>query len=371
MIVAVGVPTHTAAAGTPGGTPEVGTAATMCDGDGISGKRVQLMYVRAIGAPDRFAEMEPKIQGYADRIDAAVLEAAQRSGGVRHIRFAHYADCRPIVLNVGIPASEINEDVKVAAAVKALGYNRSDRKYLVFDEGSHDCGGGWNEPGGDDRPGSDNPLNSGPGWAVVDRGCSEDWAPGGHELLHSLGAVQSSAPHATRFGHCWDDQDILCYDDGGLPAGGLKVECPSADENIVDCNNDDYFNTAPAAGTYLAGHWNVANSQFLTSRGPGAPVYTGEKAVTTARAGATAYVTKYQLPDGRWTAKAKIVTNTGSPFYSSVLAVRTAAGVRYVPPAGVPRGTAAYVTVEANDVLDVKLCEGNKAAKSGCTATWW
>jgi hypothetical protein len=54
-----------------------------------------------------------------------------------------------------------------------------------------------------------------------------------------------------------------------------------------------------------------------------------------------------------------------------VLAVRTASGVRYVPPAGVPRGTAAYVTVELNSSVKFKLCEGTAAAKSGCTATWW
>ncbi|CCH32182.1 hypothetical protein ABZ816_34530 [Actinosynnema sp. NPDC047251] len=34
-------------------------------------------------------------------------------------------------------------------------------------------------------------------------------------------------------------------------------------------------------------------------------------------------------------------------------------------------GATAYVTIEANDALDVKPCEGNKAAKCGCTATWW
>ncbi|WP_433260541.1 ricin-type beta-trefoil lectin domain protein [Actinosynnema sp. CS-041913] len=345
-------------------------AAAICDGDGVTGKRVQLMYVRGIGEPDRFPEMESNIQGWADRIDAAVLEGAQRTGGVRHVRFVHHASCRPVVLNVAIPASELDNAEKVVDALKALGHNRTDRKYLVFDEGTHDCGLAWNDPGDSDEPGEDNPLNSGPGWAVIDRGCA-DWGPGGHELLHSLGGVQSSAPHGTEFGHCWDDQDIMCYDDGGLPDHGLKIECPSAEENIVDCNNDDYFNTAPADGTYLADHWNVADSQFLTARGPGSPVQVGNRAVTTARAGATAYATKYQLPDGRWTAKARIVTNAGSPFQSSVLAVRTSAGIRHVPPDGVPRGATAHVTVEANDVLDIKLCEGNADGNRGCTATWW
>ncbi|MEV0675153.1 hypothetical protein AB0I60_01380 [Actinosynnema sp. NPDC050436] len=345
-------------------------AGVICEGDGTTGKRVQLMYVHATGEPDRFPEVEPLVQEWADRIDAAVLESAQRTGGVRHIRFVHHADCRPVVLGVAVPASEIDDAERIATALKAQGHDRVDRKYLVFDDGSHDCGLGWNDPGDRDEPGPDNPLNSGPGWAVLDRGCS-DWAPGGHELLHALGAVQSSAPHGTPIGHCWDDQDILCYDDDSLPDHGLKIECPSADEDIVDCNNDDYFNTAPPPGSYLSDHWNLANSHFLTARGPGAPVATTSRTVTTARAGATANVTKYRLPDGRWTAKAAISTSAGSPFPSSVLAVRTSTGTRYVPISGVPRATTTHVTVEANDVVQVKLCEGTQAAPRGCTATWW
>ncbi|MFI7594326.1 hypothetical protein [Micromonospora sp. NPDC049359] len=350
--------------------PANAASTVVCVGDGVSGRRVQLVYVRPTGGTNRYPEMDPKIQDWATKIDAAYLEAAQRGGGVRHVIFVHSVACNPIVAYVEVPASEINNPEKVAAAMKARGYNRTDRIYLTFYQGTHECGLGWNDAGGSDSPSSGSPYNSGPGWAMIDEGCWA-WNNAGHELLHAMGAVQASAPHATAFGHCWDDQDILCYDDGGLPSGGLKNECPSAVGDIIDCNNDDYFNYAPAAGTYLASHWNVANSYYLTGFGPGAPVYTGTKTVATARAGANAYVTKYQLPDGRWTLKAKVVTNTSSPFYSAVLAVRTPSGVRYIPPSGVPRGSAEYVTVEANTSVEVKLCEGNAAAKGGCTATWW
>ncbi|ROT31861.1 peptidoglycan-binding protein [Micromonospora sp. HM5-17] len=57
----------------------------------------------------------------------------------------------------------------------------------------------------------------------------------------------------------------MCYDDGGIPnpPGDLVKSCPTAPENQVDCNHDDYFSTRPTAGSWLASHWNVANSQFL------------------------------------------------------------------------------------------------------------
>jgi hypothetical protein len=108
--------------------------------------------------------------------------------------------------------------------------------------------------------------------ARIDEGCWGEYDVRGsteaHELTHTLGAVLGGAPHATNYGHCWDTYDVMCYDDG--PGTELKVVCPRAHQQLLDCGHDDYFSTAPPAGSWLLTHWNVANSGFLAD-GSGNP----------------------------------------------------------------------------------------------------
>jgi len=237
-----------------------------CDGDGVSGKRVQLVYVHGDAQTDRYADLLPTFQEFSTEIDADFVEASTRlttAGGIRHVRFVHDASCHATVDDVTIPQSSMTDENAVSTAIAAQGYNRADRKYLVWWDADA-CGLSFGNPG-DDSPGADNGNNSGPNYSMLGaQGVCFGWPASAHELLHSLGAVQRSAPHATTNGHCWDDEDIMCYDDGGIPPGQtLTKVCAGAPENQIDCNEDDYFNTDPAPGSYLATHWNVANSEFL------------------------------------------------------------------------------------------------------------
>jgi hypothetical protein len=89
-----------------------------------------------------------------------------------------------------------------------------------------------------------------------------------HELSHNLGAVQNSAPHSTNAGHCFDERDIMCYDDDNVPSTfPLTTLCAVGTEfdfsELYDCNGDDYFNDSPAAGSYLAQNWNSYDSVYL------------------------------------------------------------------------------------------------------------
>jgi hypothetical protein len=86
-----------------------------------------------------------------------------------------------------------------------------------------------------------------------------------HEITHTLGAVQDSAPHASGASHCWDEHDVMCYADGGpyYQNGGAPQTLCNQTEQAYDCGQDDYFNYSPAPGSYLATHWNAARSTFM------------------------------------------------------------------------------------------------------------
>jgi hypothetical protein len=116
----------------------------------------------------------------------------------------------------------------------------------------------------DDRDSQDNYNNAGPAYARVDAPC---WGYAeAHELLHTLGAVQDSAPNSSGAGHCVDENDTMCYVDTSGTA--MTNACPSFPSWQVDCSLDDYFNAAPPEAGYLATHWNVADSAFLEGAPP-------------------------------------------------------------------------------------------------------
>jgi hypothetical protein len=87
-----------------------------------------------------------------------------------------------------------------------------------------------------------------------------------HELGHNLGAVNNSAPNSSNAGHCVDEYDVMCYRDAD--GTRLRTVCPDrAHDQRLDCEHDDYYHTDPSPGSYLATHWNVADSQFLVHGG--------------------------------------------------------------------------------------------------------
>lgn len=150
----------------------------------------------------------------------------------------------------------------------AKGYNRTDRKYVVWwDGGMHPFACGEGTFVNDEQPGQGNGNNAGPDFAVVYKpqaggGVFCGWPTVLHEMGHTLGAVMNGAPNATGGWHCRDENDVMCYEDG--PGVTTFTACPGSTQHF-DCNGDDYFNPAPAQGSYLATHWNTYNSVWLES----------------------------------------------------------------------------------------------------------
>lgn len=242
-----------------------------CYGDGTSGARVQAVYAVPAGSPDRYSTVAPSIARWAAETDQVFAESAKKTGGVRHVRYVTDSNCALVVQKVVLSASGDDTFANTLAEMRALGFTRPDRKYMVWMESTVLCGiAGYYF---DDRPGQDNYNNgTAPGqvgrtdsgcWGLASRGSSVE----AHELLHNLGGVQPTAPNATSLGHCDDDADRMCYADGS-PGLVMRNVCPAAQEALLDCGNDDYFSTSPPTGSYLATKWNTARSSFLETQPP-------------------------------------------------------------------------------------------------------
>lgn len=232
-------------------------AVVMCDGDGVSGNRVQVMYVHAQDVPDRFADVQAPIQQWATDVDAVFSMSAAETGGTRHVRYVHDVNCIPSVLDVQITSTGDDSFLNTVSDLQALGYNRTDRKYLLFMDAGTYCG--IADVQSDDRNIADNMNNTGPHYAWVGAQCWSQTAAA-HELMHTLGAVQVTAPHSSQEFHCWDMDDLMCRPTNGWPTQQL---CAYPGYLHFDCNHDDYYSTNPPPDSWLALHWNTANNKFL------------------------------------------------------------------------------------------------------------
>jgi hypothetical protein len=263
-----------------------GTSGTVpCVGDGGSGKRLVAIYAHQASVPSRYGEVAPMIQSWAGAADGIVDASAATTGGSRHLRWEHDDACHPLVREVALTASAISSFDQMIAELYAAGFNRYDRRYVVWvDVDNHYCGIAMTYI--DERPGQDNVMNgvasAGLGlMARIDLPCWGLPAPytlvEAHEITHTLGAVQPHAPHSSSviapdgsvavvYGHCTDEYDLMCYADGSPKS--LTYPCSQAYDRLLDCRHDDYFHTKPSSGTYLALHWNTAMSSFLVRVDP-------------------------------------------------------------------------------------------------------
>lgn len=243
---------------------------------------VKVVYAFAADRADRSAAWTPALQGNASAIDRFL---AEQSAGGRAVGFDMGTSCGPQYLDVTVVAlpkarsaylGDAGFDMLRDDVLAALGPAGGPRDVLIMaDQLATTSTYGLGEvlPGAD-QPGARNPHNKGGLTAAIysvpgsSPGAS-GWQPTMmlHEITHNLGAVQPSAPHSTPNGHCWDGNDVMCYDDGSTGTQPYTTSvCPSIPGTITDvydCGHDDYYDPAAAPGSYLDTHWNVYRSVFM------------------------------------------------------------------------------------------------------------
>lgn len=229
-------------------------AAPRCIGNGVSGPRVQPVFVYRAGQPNRFVEFSAVLRR-STYLTSGMFERS--SQGRRAVRWVHDASCQPVIWQVAVPARYTFNLVRLRSYLTSTDprFRRSDRVYTLWVDAQ--TGEGWSGLGGNRWSAS---WTSSFGFVWVDA----------HEMIHALGAVNSAAPHATGKGHCWDGYDVMCYTDGGKPWANRAICTDAVDHYRLDCGQDDYFAVSPRPGSWLARHprYNVANSRFLARTSP-------------------------------------------------------------------------------------------------------
>ena len=286
-----------ASAGLPPTGASAGGEIVNCESDGIDGNRVHAIYLYPADTSDKYSKRLGIIRRALNKLDRVWDKAADPVD--QHPRWLCRPNgSRPIVdpfRGPAIGSDGVYTFSEVVRAMKRAGYGSTRRIYLIFADSINwaFAPGGQATTDDDDRRTSSNLNNIGPAYAMID-GSQQKWefsrlAQGAlHELGHTLGAVQCSAPHSScpagevGHHHCWDEYDVMCYADGGSYYAGRDRVHGNADDRAPaircgetssaaeqwDCGKDDYFNIAPTAGSYLATHWNLALSSFVTRPRP-------------------------------------------------------------------------------------------------------
>ena len=215
-----------------------------------------MLYAHVAGAPNAVAASAPLIRTSMHQING-LLNADSVAGGGPTADYKVLCDAAGQIRvdSFATPGIAIGQ---VIAAAKQSGFDDPGADYTIFvDAISSFCGIATYLPDSSLSP--DNRSNRGGGYAVAYQGCWLDETPM-HENAHNQGAVQAESPNSTGSGgHCAEERDVLCYspDGGDRNQGGTITRC--SDRVHFDCAADDYFDSTPEAGEYLAKNWNLGS----------------------------------------------------------------------------------------------------------------
>ena len=245
---------------------------------------IKVVYAHASDVADRFALFGTAIQRYTKAAAAKVALASDKT-----LRLDRGSSCGNAFLDIQVVALghpvAFYATSSVLADVASRLPDHPGVNYLVFVDFAlpvlQAAAGSWAQ---DDSPWATNVANltAHSRYAYLQAG-GEDFfgseQPASqyadqvlHEVLHTLGAVQPSAPHFSGGAHCYQLFDVMCYTPRDGTSDGFLRDCelgrmaPNPGKPL-DCGGDDYFNASPAPGSYLAAHWNLYDSGFLCTLG--------------------------------------------------------------------------------------------------------
>ncbi len=267
-------------------------------------QKIHVVYTHPSDQPDR-------LRSYAaDRIQRDIVGmvgfVAAQPGSQKSLRFdmgtscgGQYVDIVDLALNQPA-AAYLNPDNpfapiydEISSRWDSLGIPRSDNILVYADSVSSGNAAGQGMWVDDDNPDpAANAAASGGMVAIVyvAPGSRSWYGPGVplHEVTHNLGAVNNSSTSNTGRGHCLQELDVMCYDDGSGRAL-IPGACPAIQDSNwpefsdwYDCRGDDYFNPSPPPGSYLSSHWNTYNSPFMCPEAECVPAGSGAHGDVTA-----------------------------------------------------------------------------------------
>lgn len=260
--------------------------------------RIELYYAHFAGEPDNYGAMAADLRQQFLAVDDDYMnyDASTYFGVSLHLYVACDSSGQPIVRDIALSTSIGSSNFStIVADMMNAGHCTASQggtcsapgpvHYWVYTDGNPAAALGYagqSSITGDDSATPGNAINSSDQYSINYGYCLNGIAgaaacdapvdtqsPGfgpqifAHENGHALGAVQLSAPDSTGAWHCTDGLDVMCYNDGGPDAAAYNVsDCGSTGNGTVrfDCRLTDYFNPAPAPGSYLATHWDVAGA---------------------------------------------------------------------------------------------------------------
>jgi hypothetical protein len=282
---------------------EIGFSAGSAEREPVcsSGYAMQVLYARVAGGRSHYRRSVGQIRSAVRRMDA-VLNADSLASGGPTADYRVRCDAAASISVDRFVSSGTSFGAAVSSA-RAAGYQSAASDYLIFLDASVGNACGTASIRHDGRLVASNANNAGGGYGVVYGDCWSNETPM-HEAGHMMGAVQYGAPHSTGSGaHCFQENDVMCYtpDGGDLNQSATSEDCPGFQR--FDCGFDDYFDSAPEPGEYLATHWNLGSPLNRWIAFNAAPAGANPTGLTTSLLGAgrsSARTSEVAAAPGQW-----------------------------------------------------------------------